>query len=55
MTYRPSADTRQMLEQLASEDKRPLTWELNWLIEQEWTRRGKPPLIAGGEEDSGTN
>lgn len=49
MTYRPDAVTRQMLEELAHEDQRPLTWELNWLVREEWARRGKEPIMAGGD------
>ena len=51
MTYRPDAVTRQMLDELAREDQRPLTWELNWLVREEWVRRGKEPLMAGGDEE----
>ena len=54
MNYRPPAHVKQMLEEMASEDRTHQTWLLNWLVEQEWARRGKPPVMAGKESDDAT-
>ena len=52
MNYRPPAHVKQMLEEMAKEDRTHQTWLLNWLVEQEWARRGKPPLVAGGADEA---
>lgn len=50
MNFRPPARVKHMLEVLARKDRTHQTWLLNKLIEDEWKRRGLPPVPDGDDD-----
>lgn len=49
MNYQMPARVREMLERMTKQDRTMKTWLLNKLIEDEYQRRGLPPIPDGDD------